>query len=93
MLQAFTFLVLDLVVFIWRQMPVVGRFAGPVTYFASLQVALGFKSAAVLSMLGLWGPLSWYCFQFARLWRLSRVQSNPNWFDQNPALQGSDLDA
>ncbi|CAL8461782.1 g1313 [Coccomyxa elongata] len=66
-------LAVDLLVYIWHNLPIVGRAAGPVMQFISIRDSLGVHRAAALSILGLWGPLEYWCFQFIRLWRASRV--------------------
>lgn len=71
--QVGTLLLTDLVIYAWHQLPIVGRAAGPVMHFLNMVEGLGLRRAAVISLLGLWGPLQWWIFQFVRLWRASRV--------------------
>jgi hypothetical protein len=60
-------------VFLWHQLPVIGRAAGPVMHFINMSGSLGLHRAAFISLLGLWGPLEHWSFQFVRLWMASRV--------------------
>ncbi len=72
-MQVMQLLAVDLLVYIWHNLPIVGRAAGPVMQFISIRDSLGVHRAAALSILGLWCPLEYWCFQFIRLWRASRV--------------------
>lgn len=67
-------LLTDLFIYAWHQLPIVGRAAGPVMHFLNMVEGLGLHRAAVISILGLWGPLQWWLLQFVRLWRASRVR-------------------
>jgi len=78
-MQVMQLLAVDLLVYIWHKLPVVGRAAGPVMQFISIQESLGTHRAAALSVLGLFGPLEYWCFQFVRLWRTSRVRPGALW--------------
>ena len=64
---------LDMIIYVWHQLPVIGRLAGPVTQFLSMLECMSMPQAVVLALLGFVGPLSWWTFQFVRLWRTSRV--------------------
>lgn len=78
-LQVMQLLAVDILVYIWHKLPIVGLAAGPVMQFISVRDSLGTHRAAALSILGpaagalVWGPLEHWCFQFMRLWRASRV--------------------
>ena len=72
-------LAVDILLYIWHKLPVVGHVAGPLMQFLSVRDSLGTHRAAALSILGplagllVWRPLEHWCFQFVRLWRASRV--------------------
>ena len=72
-MQVSSFLVLDMVIHIWHQLPLIGRLAGPVTQFLNMLECMSMPQAVVLAALGFVGPLRWWTFQFVRLWRTSRV--------------------
>ena len=64
---------LDMIIYVWHQLPLIGRLAGPVTQFLSMLECMSMPQAVVLALLGFVGPLRWWTFQFVRLWRTSRV--------------------
>ena len=72
-LQVSSFLMLDMIIYVWHQLPLIGRLAGPVTQFLSMLECMSMPQAVVLALLGFVGPLRWWTFQFVRLWRTSRV--------------------
>ena len=68
-------LALDLALYTWRSLPVVGRLATPVSLYLSNAPLLGSHRAAVLSAAALlWPPLEPWAFRFVRLWRASHVR-------------------
>ena len=71
--QVSGFLMLDMAIYVWHQLPFLGRLAGPVTQFLSMLECMSMPQAVVLAALGFYGPLRWWSFQFVRLWRTSRV--------------------
>ena len=71
--QVSSFLVLDMMIHIWHQLPWLGRLAGPVTQFLNMLECMSMPQAVILAALGFVGPLQWWTFQFVRLWRTSRV--------------------
>ncbi len=77
--QVMQLLAVDILLYIWHKLPVVGHVAGPLMQFLSVRDSLGTHRAAALSILGplagllVWRPLEHWCFQFVRLWRASRV--------------------
>lgn len=76
-LQVGKLLALDLLLFVWRSLPIVGRFAAPVSHYVSMARVMGPRQAAAMSLLGLWAPAEVWVFHFMRLWRTSRVCSVP----------------
>ena len=64
---------LDMAIYVWHQLPFLGRLAGPVTQLLSMLECMSMPQAVVLAALGCYGPLHWWSFQFVRLWRTSRV--------------------
>ena len=66
---------LDMVIYIWHQLPLLGRLAGPVTQLLNMLECMSMPQAVVLAALGFVGPLQWWTFQFVRLWRTSRVSA------------------
>lgn len=66
---------LDMVIHIWHQLPLLGRLAGPVTQFLNMLECMSMPQAVILAALGFVGPLQWWTYQFVRLWRTSRVNS------------------
>lgn len=75
-LQVGHLLALDLLLFVWRSLPLVGRFAAPVSHYMSMARVMGPRRAAAMSLLGLWPPAELWVFQFMRLWRTSRVSQS-----------------
>ena len=73
-LQVSSFLMLDMLIYVWHQLPLIGRLAGPVTQFLSMLECMSMPQAVVLALLGFVGPLRWWTFQFVRVWRTSRVR-------------------
>ena len=72
-MQVGNLLALDLLLFVWRSLPIVGRFAAPVSHYVSMARIMGPRQAAAMSLLGLWQPAEVWVFHFMRLWRTSRV--------------------
>ena len=68
-------LAVDLALYAWRSLPLVGRFATPVSHYMSSAPLLGPRRAAALSALALWAPAEPWVFRFVRLWRASRVRA------------------
>ncbi|CAL5222653.1 g5049 [Coccomyxa viridis] len=73
MAKVSSFLVLDMVIYFWHQLPWLGRLAGPVTQFLNMLECMSMPQAVILAALGFVGPLQWWTFQFVRLWRTSRL--------------------
>ena len=76
-MQVGNLLALDLLLFVWRSLPIVGRFAAPVSHYVSMARIMGPRQAAAMSLLGLWQPAEVWVFHFMRLWRTSRVCCPP----------------
>lgn len=66
---------LDMLIYVWHQLPWLGRLAGPVMQFLGMLECMSMPQAVILAGLGFIGPLQWWTFQFVRLWRTSRVSA------------------
>ena len=54
-LQVSSFLMLDMLIYVWHQLPLIGRLAGPVTQFLSMLECMSMPQAVVLALLGCCG--------------------------------------
>eukprot|EP00891_Asterochloris_glomerata_P005857 jgi/Astpho2/5857/Aster-x1328 len=64
---------LSLLLYVWRQIPYIGRLAAPVMHFSTMQRNLGHQRALALSAVGLVPWLEPCVVRFVEIWRYSHV--------------------
>lgn len=71
--RAGNMLVLSASLYLWRQIPWVGRLAAPVTHYMTMNRLLGPRRAAICSLVALIDPIEPFVVKFIEVWRASRI--------------------